>query len=100
MNEDGTIHEILHYEGSESYDQSISSNWVWPIVRENDSTLWVGTLGGGLDKIMLDSNFEFGYRAEPFSIKEGAPSTDIETILYDENKRELWLGGKGLSKFN
>ncbi len=100
LNEDGSINEILHYKGSESYTQSISSNWVWPIVRENDSTLWVGTLGGGLNKLMLDSNLELGYKAKSFSIKEGAPSTDIETIIYDDDKGELWLGGKGLSRFN
>lgn len=100
LNEDGSVREILHYLGNESYQNTISSNWVWPIVRENDSTLWVGTLGGGLNKVIINTKYKFGYKSKKFSIEHGAPSTDIETILFDKKSNELWLGGKGLSKFN
>jgi len=100
LNEDGSIREILHYLGDKSYFKSISSNWVWPIVRQNASTLWIGTLGGGLNKLTLDRKLKAGYKSQKFSIPEGAPSKDIETILFDKKNNELWLGGKGLSKFN
>ena len=100
LNEDGTIREILHYLGANATVNTISSNWVWPIIRQNDSTLWIGTLGGGLNKLTLNSKLKLGYKAEVFSVNEGAPSTDIETILYDKKNNDLWLGGKGISKFN
>lgn len=100
LKEDGSVKEILHYKGNQSYNQSISSNWVWPIVRQNDSVFWVGTLGGGLNKLTLNSKLENGYKAKHYGVKEGASSSDIETILYDSNKNELWLGGKGISRFN
>ena len=100
LNEDGTVREILHYIGNEAYPNTISSNWVWPIVRENDSTLWIGTLGGGLNKVVLSPKFKSRYKAQTYSVEQGAPSTDIESILYNKDKNELWLGGKGLSRFN
>ncbi|MGM8361849.1 hybrid sensor histidine kinase/response regulator transcription factor [Flavobacterium sp. ARAG 55.4] len=100
LNEDGTIRKILHYLGSKTTVNTISSNWVWPIIRENDSTLWIGTLGGGLNRITLNNKLKLGYKAQTFSVNQGAPSTDIETILYDKKNNDLWLGGKGLSKFD
>ena len=100
LKEDGSIKEILHYKGSGSYKKSISSNWVWPIVRQNDSIFWIGTLGGGLNKLTINSKLENGYKAQKYSINEGTPSLDIESLIYDNAKNELWLGGRGLSRFN
>jgi signal transduction histidine kinase/ligand-binding sensor domain-containing protein/DNA-binding response OmpR family regulator len=96
---DGTIKSIKNYSGNQSQKNSLSSNFVWPIIRENDSILWVGTLGGGLNKVTFIKNFKLGYKAKVYSTDQGAPSNDIESILYNDKEKNLWIGGAGLSKF-
>ncbi len=100
LNEDGSIKHIASYKGDNSKANTLSSDFIWPTIRENDSVLWVGTLGGGLNRLVINKNSELGYRATAFSIEEGAPSADIETIIFNDKKKELWLGGVGLSKFD
>ncbi|MEZ4992708.1 MAG: response regulator [Saprospiraceae bacterium] len=95
---DGSIERIVHYRGEDEQDHTLSSNYIWPVERINDSTLWVGTIGGGLNKLILDDAKD-GYSAVHFSIEEGAPSADIESMLLDEHGR-VWMGTKGISMFN
>ncbi|MDP5170062.1 MAG: response regulator [Bacteroidia bacterium] len=80
---------------------SLNSNFIWPTLRENDSVVWVGTLGGGLNKMILTFPYVQGkmnYKAEHYDVSSGAPFNDIETMLQDESGN-LWLGGRGLAKF-
>ncbi|WNJ19145.1 two-component regulator propeller domain-containing protein [Pontibacter sp. G13] len=107
----GALQELRTYQVHPNYPLSLSSNFIWPTIRENDSTIWVGTLGGGLNKMVIfDPNDQAGnskkretrganYRAEYFDASRGAPFNDVETLLMDED-RNLWLGGRGLVKFN
>lgn len=93
----GHIARVLHYHGSASYAKSLSSNFIWPIVRSDERTFWVGTIGGGLNKVTLLGNGR--YEAESFTTEDGLPSNDVEGLLLD-NQGNLWLGGKGLSMLN
>lgn len=98
LKEDGTIDQVIYYSGGDGKEQSLSSNFIWPIKRVDDTTLWVGTIGGGLNKLVLSQN-PGGYTAQHFSIEEGAPSADIESLLMDEKGR-IWMGTKGISMFD
>jgi len=102
LNETGEISNIIYYRGNGTA-QSLSSEYIWPVEKQNDTVYWIGTLGGGLNKLVLldgwDSNKNGNYRAESFSVNEGAPSNDIESLLRDESGR-LWIGSKGLSVFD
>ncbi len=100
LNEKGKIDKVVNYIGNQGKKNTLSSNFIWPIVRENDSVIWVGTLGGGLNKLTINHKLKQGYKATVFSIDEGAPSNDIESILFDKENNHLWLGGAGLSKFD
>ena len=93
----GGIERILHYQGSAAYPKSISSNFIWPIVRADERTIWAGTIGGGLNKITLLDNGD--YEAESFTTKDGLPTNDVEGLLLD-NQGNLWVAGKGISMFN
>ncbi|HLP37610.1 hybrid sensor histidine kinase/response regulator transcription factor [Lacibacter sp.] len=94
---DGSISEILHYRGKESDPTTLSSNFIWPVVRTNANTLWVGTLGGGLNKITLEGT---AYHAKAYGLSNGLPFVDVETLLED-NDGNLWMGGgNGLVMFN
>jgi signal transduction histidine kinase/DNA-binding response OmpR family regulator/ligand-binding sensor domain-containing protein len=91
----GTISKIYHYTGIEGNTKTLSSDYVWPIVRTDAKTLWVGTIGGGLNKITLLG--EGKYEAKVYT--KGFPSNDIENLLPDA-QGNLWIGGKGLTMFN
>ncbi len=91
----GAISKIYHYKGIEGDTKTLNSDYVWPIVRTDAKTLWVGTLGGGLNKITLLG--EGKYEAQAYT--KALPSNDIESLLTDA-QGNLWLGSKGLTMFN
>ncbi|WP_020530121.1 hybrid sensor histidine kinase/response regulator transcription factor [Flexithrix dorotheae] len=98
LNEQGQINKIIHYQVDSAKSDQLSSAFIWPIVKEDKNNYWVGTLGGGLNKLQIDR--ETGnYRAETYKMNEGAPSNDIESLLMDD-QGNLWLGGRGLAKFD
>ncbi|HKJ42700.1 MAG TPA: two-component regulator propeller domain-containing protein [Sunxiuqinia sp.] len=76
--------------------KTISQNTINSILKE-DEVLWVGTAGGGLNRISKDGEVT-KYEADPG--KENSISSDFVTsILRDENNN-LWIGtwGGGLNQ--
>lgn len=98
LREDGSIDRILHYRGEDGQAGTLSSNFIWPVQRVSETVLWVGTIGGGLNKMVLSETGD-GYSATHFSLEEGAPSADIESLLRDDSGR-LWMGTKGIALFD
>jgi len=98
----GNVNKIIYYRGNDT-EHSLSSEYVWPIQKESDTVYWLGTLGGGLNRLVMldgwDKNGNGNYRATSYSVQNGAPSNDIESVLTDNNGN-LWIGAKGLSVFN
>lgn len=78
---------------------SISHNYILNIFQSSTGDLWIGTFGGGLNKVVVDeatgkTTFEV------FSEVNGLPNNVIKGILEDDGGN-LWLAtNKGLSKFN
>lgn len=97
LDDEGLPATIFQYKGFENDSTSLSSNFVWPIVKENNSVIWVGTLGGGLNRLKLSGDGQ--YVARTYGMEEGAPSNDIESLEID-NEGNLWIGSKGLSRFD
>lgn len=97
----GDVSAIAYYLANEKNKKTLSSNYVWPIDKENDSTYWVGTMGSGLNRIIIGKREEgiATYNAERFGTKDGAPSNDIESVLVDKFGN-VWCGGRYLSQFN
>lgn len=93
----GDIKEIKHYKGDNENSNLLSSNFIWPVKRVNDSLLWVGTLGGGLNKLILTDEFPNGYKVEPISEDKDFMFSDIESLLVDDDEN-VWMGGNGLFK--
>ncbi len=97
----GYPQELRTYQVHTDQAQSLSSNFIWPTLRENDSIIWVGTLGGGLNRMVISASYkpgEMNYRAEAYDVTQGAPFNDVEILLQDQ-EQNLWLGGRGLAKF-
>lgn len=75
---------------------SLSSDYTYPIVKQNDSTYWVGTIGGGLNRLILKGNN--AYSISTFGSRYGI-FNDVESMELD-NAGNIWMGGNGLERFN
>ncbi|QCX40344.1 response regulator [Aureibaculum algae] len=78
---------------------SINHNYILSIYESNKGTLWIGTFGGGLSKVIDDKKGE-NIKFKNYSEKDGLPNNVIKGILED-GQGNLWLSSnKGLTKFN
>jgi signal transduction histidine kinase/DNA-binding response OmpR family regulator/ligand-binding sensor domain-containing protein len=75
---------------------SLSSNYTYPVAKENDNTYWVGTIGGGLNRLSFGKNG--AYNIKTYAGKYGI-FNDVESLEIDNNGN-LWMGGDGLECFN
>jgi len=78
----------------------ISHDRILSLHRDLHKTLWIGTGGGGLDKLDLSTGKVSNYRAVP----ENADSLSHNTInvIYEDKRGIIWLGtqGGGLNAFD
>ncbi|HEY0053833.1 MAG TPA: two-component regulator propeller domain-containing protein [Pedobacter sp.] len=91
----GSIQREYRY-GSTNEPGSLTSNYVWPIKKHTDSTLWIGTIGGGLNFVKLLPNGK--YKAQNYRYTLNA-FNDVECIELD-TKGNVWIGGRGLGVLN
>ncbi|RYF75389.1 MAG: response regulator, partial [Cytophagaceae bacterium] len=74
---------------------SLSVNYAWPLLKDRLGTLWIGTIGGGLNQLITDKQGHETIRRWGDII----PEPNVESILADE-QGQLWLGGEGLVRLN
>lgn len=91
----GNIIKSYRYRAGSGPD-SLSSDYTYPISKQNDSTYWIGTIGGGLDKLVLKGNNDYSIRS--YNEKDGV-FNDVETIEIDK-EGNIWMGGNGLLCLN
>lgn len=93
---EGNIIDTFYYRAS-SKPNSLSSDYPSPIRKQNDSIYWIGTIGGGLNRLALQT------QTDAFSVKVFAENygvfNDVEAIEIDD-KGNLWMGGNGLQCLN
>jgi signal transduction histidine kinase/DNA-binding response OmpR family regulator/ligand-binding sensor domain-containing protein len=96
VDKQGNITQSFEYRAS-AKPNSLSSDYTYPIVKQDDSNYWIGTIGGGLDKLTINTG------TNTFSIKTYAGDygifNDVESMEID-NAGNLWMGGNGLECFN
>lgn len=79
---------------------SLSNNNVFTIHEDIYGNIWVGTFGGGLNKIAKNQRDQLNPKIVRYSTKDGLPSNEIYGILED-NSGNLWMStNNGISKFN
>ncbi|MFY0628361.1 MAG: response regulator [Reichenbachiella sp.] len=78
---------------------SISLDYILPITVTIDNQIWIGTLGGGLNKVIKgdkDDNDKFLV----YTTKDGLPNNVIKAILEGEDGK-LWISSnKGITQFS
>lgn len=102
LNEEGKAKLIVKYLAKENDENSLSSNFVWPISKGNgESTYWVGTMGSGLNKLTMRDHPDgtYDYVADSYGVESGATSNDIESVEVDKYGN-IWCGGLYLSCFD
>jgi PAS domain S-box-containing protein len=90
--------EFFHFKHDNNNPTSISHNHINTIherVVERGKVLWIGTYGGGLNRLdLIKGTFSH------FCKKDGLPNNVVYGILED-SKGHLWLStNKGISRFN
>ncbi|MFZ4621440.1 MAG: ligand-binding sensor domain-containing protein [Bacteroidota bacterium] len=85
------------YVFDEKDDRSISNNKQMWIHRDRSGTIWVATLGGGLNKVIQEGG---NVRFQRYQGKEGMLNDNLYGILEDDHEN-LWLSTNyGISKFS
>ncbi|MDQ2721480.1 MAG: response regulator [Bacteroidota bacterium] len=96
IDDKGNINKTFSYEAS-SQPNSLSSNYIYPICMQNDSTYWIGTIGGGLNRMSLQEKNN-DYLIKSYNSNYGV-FNDVESLEID-NSGNIWIGGNGLECLN
>ncbi len=92
VNSEGGL--IKHILNSNSDTNSISSNDIYALVKDNSNNLWIGTKRG-LNKLNLHNN-----RVTRYTQKDGLPANWIRGLLIDDHNN-IWASTtNGISKFD
>lgn len=79
---------------------SIGNDETLYIYKDKYDTLWIGTLGGGLNQVISYPEIDSPPLFRNYSREEGLPS-DIVLSITGDSKGNLWMGtGNGLSNFD
>ena len=79
---------------------SLSNNCILTIYEDRSGSLWVGTGGGGVNKLIRDGKNSHNARFVRYSEEDGLANDFVYGILEDD-QGHLWLStNRGFSKFN
>lgn len=95
IDNEGNINQTFEYHASNS-SNGLSSDYTYPICKQNDSIYWIGTIGGGLDRLSLQPNNT--YTIKSYTDKIGI-FNDVESLEIDDSGN-IWMGGNGLECLN
>ena len=80
---------------------SLSDNWVWTIHEDHLGALWIGTLSGGLDRLVLSEAEGSDRELDQFTHYPSDPDdphslSDNEVLsIYEDRAGLLWIGTRG-----
>ncbi len=91
--------KIITYKHNASDSASLSHDYILPIFESSDGQVWVGTMGGGLNRLVPGNDVDDD-TFEVISTDDGLPNDVIKSILEDD-LGNLWVSSnKGISKVN
>lgn len=89
-----------HYRKTPGEPDCLGNNDVYCIFKDRADTIWLGTLGGGLHKMIHYPVAEEQPRFQIFTREDGLPSDVILSIQCD-NRNNIWMSTEnGISQFN
>ncbi len=96
---------FIRYRHNSEDPNSLSHDGVFSIFGDNSGTLWIGTIGGGLNKLIPGDSEESTPSFIHYSNDPNDPtsiSSNVVGSIYEDGSGNLWVGtwGGGLNKFN
>ena len=78
----------------------LSHNRIYTIHRDKSKRLWIGTGGGGLNVLHINSGAIIKYKHNPNN--DQSISSDILRCIFEDSKGRIWIGTEdgGLNLFN
>lgn len=95
----GNVKQVSSYQVKEQAGTSMSTNYLASVDCENDSVCWVGTIGGGLNRLVLHSERDNDYTATIYTTHHGLPGNDCEIVLID-TQGKVWIGSNEMACLN
>lgn len=90
--------KFVHYFSNYLDTSSISDNRIISTYRDITGTLWFGTYGGGINKVIKSQDGSVKFKS--FNTEDGLPN-DIIYCIEGDGKGNLWFStDNGLCKFN
>jgi signal transduction histidine kinase/ligand-binding sensor domain-containing protein len=92
-------YQTVEFKNDPSNPKSLSSNFIKALCTDSDGDLWVGTIGGGLNRFIRETN-QFIHFVPNDSINS-ISGINISGIVEDK-KGNIWIGtiGNGINKYN
>ncbi len=91
---------FFHYQNDLDDERSLSSDFILSIWEDQMGVLWIGTHGGGINKLNLLAKPFVHYQARPQD--DGGLSNNVVWAIYEDQAGILWVGsnGGGLDRFD
>jgi len=92
------IVRFTHYQHDSTDPYSLSHNYVRALHKDKSGALWIGTIGGGLNRFEKSSGRFIRYQHNPAN--PNSLSDDRVYTIYEDRAGTLWIGtfGGGLNK--
>lgn len=95
----GVVERASIYQVDPLLAYPMSSDCLSTVEIENDSTCWLGTIGGGLNRIVIHSSQDNDYTATVYTRQQGMSGNNINIVFADDAGR-IWTGGNGIACLN
>ncbi|TYA84172.1 hybrid sensor histidine kinase/response regulator transcription factor [Seonamhaeicola marinus] len=96
----GEKDKFITYQHDKNNPNSLSHNSVFSIHEDNQGNYWIGTFGGGLNKMTLPKNGIGTPEFKHYTEEDGLANNAVYGILQDDNQN-LWIStDNGISLFN
>ncbi len=100
LTDTGSLKTLSSYQANKaSPSTSLSANYLVGMDCENDSICWIGTIGGGLNRVVLHSEQDNDYTATSYTTQDGLANNDCEIVLLDQ-LNNVWVGGNGMAQLD
>ena len=96
---------FIHYKHNPDDPKSLSHNAVFSVHEDKSGTLWIGTIGGGINKLIPGDPNESTPSFIHYLNNPGDPtslSSNSVWSIFEDSAGDLWFGtlGGGLNKFD
>ena len=81
---------FICYKNDPNDSQSLSNNYILNLIKDKNGNLWVGTFGGGLNKLIKSKGSSSKISFKRYTTENQLPENTIKGQLFDRENR-LWV---------